>query len=941
MVDVLFVFCPSQRVDGISLEEKEKDNFRDSFVAGVAASVNIKPEDVILNYVKTPDILNDDGTGIDVIYTVIASDYSVNDLVETIESRQTTDDEVTYLKSAGYPYASCSAEVMTTVLVPITATPTKTPTGKPSEEPTARPTPLPTEEPTEGPTAKPSPRPTPLPTEEPSEGPTVKPTPRPTTLPTEEPSEGPTHKPSEGPTAEPTHAPYTVKPTPRPTQATPTVQPTVQPTMPRRTRSPTKMPVTPTPTVRPSFQPSEQPTRLVRTRKPTDVPTSVEPTEQPTRLVRTRKPTDYLEPTEQPTRMVRTRMPTDAAEPTEQPTRMIRTKMPTDMPVSAEPTMEPTTAEPTEQPTRMIRTRMPTEVPSVQPTEMRKTRIPTYQPTSATSEGCEDPGVVYVVGLQRIDNVNMEDAADPKFSAAIIKAVSESLGVPESQCEIQSIAAAKYTNYRGDAVDVIFSIYTAYGCPYDVDAIVRGKVTTDNVVAELNAAGFDAEASSEAILIDYSPTHTPTEMPTQGLVKVIVTQIVTGETCESIAKEGEFYKAFDEGIADGLQEPTCSVGIDHIEVGKGNHGCDVTYTITCVAGTNAAVIEAEALQQSTADACTASIQAKGYPTGVCGEVMIFEDTSPTPSPSEGYQIVFEAAQALEGVCVTEETLGSAEFVKAFESAIGECLKVDSTDVSIQDVKMNESDPPAVIVDYVVVVPDSSEGSTEMIHRLNDECIPQGVITELLYKGGYPECYARKEAEVIDRTPSQTPTSAPSFKIYELEAYHQIYGLDLENATTPEFESYFIDYVTEVAQSDVELIKIYDPRYTAVANRPGVAKSNDSNIVVEYRATSTRINDTTIEKNIDTAIYNGDFTKSLQEHGYDTATSTTPVYIIVLNPTLYPTGAPTVSPTPIEERFTDAEWAGIAVGVVFGAAALTMYSYYLYVHQCLRTPITGA
>jgi hypothetical protein len=321
--------------------------------------------------------------------------------------------------------------------------------------------------------------------------------------------------------------------------------------------------------------------------------------------------------------------------------------------------------------------------------------------------------------------------------------------------------------------------------------------------------------------------------------------------------------------------------------------------------------------------------------------MIFVDSSPTASPTEAYQVVFEAAEALEGACVTEETLGSAEFVKAFESAVGECLNVDASDVSIQGVKMSESDPPMVIVDYVVVVPDSSESSTEMIQRLNGECIPQGVLTELLYKGGYPECLARTEAVVEDRTPTQTPTSAPSFKIYELECYHQIYGLDLENATTPEFESYFIDYVTDVAQSDVELIRIYDPRYSAVANRPGVAKSNDSNIVVEYRATSTKINETTIEKNLNAAIYGGLFTESLQEHGYDTATSTTPVYVIVLNPTLHPTGAPTVSPTPIEERFTDAEWAGITVGVVFGAAALTMYSYYLYVHQCLRTPITGA
>ena len=51
----------------------------------------------------------------------------------------------------------------------------------------------------------------------------------------------------------------------------------------------------------------------------------------------------------------------------------------------------------------------------------------------------------------------------------------------------------------------------------------------------------------------------------------------------------------------------------------------------------------------------------------------------------------------------------------------------------------------------------------------------------------------------------------------------------------------------------------------------------------------------------------------------------------------PTFAPTTGPTPIP----DAEMAGIVVGIVFALGAGTMYGYYMYVHQCLRTPITGA
>ena len=51
----------------------------------------------------------------------------------------------------------------------------------------------------------------------------------------------------------------------------------------------------------------------------------------------------------------------------------------------------------------------------------------------------------------------------------------------------------------------------------------------------------------------------------------------------------------------------------------------------------------------------------------------------------------------------------------------------------------------------------------------------------------------------------------------------------------------------------------------------------------------------------------------------------------------PTYAPTTGPTPIP----DAEMAGIVVGIVFALGAVTLYGYYMYVHQCLRTPITGA
>ena len=907
-------------MDGVSLTAEDKEDFHSAFTNGVAASIGVKTEDVIMNSVATAVILNADGTGIDVSYTVIATQYTLSDLITTIESKETTDHEVTGLVNAGYTTASCSAEVITWVIVPPTADPTAYPTflpspDKPANSETAPPSFAPTYK-TNSPTEKPSTRPTLAPSGEPSERPTEEPTKKPFSY---EPTAKPSTKPTEEPTENPSHAPYTFKPTAVPSTARPTFQPTDSPSGILRTRAPTKMPITVKPTLPPTEQPTETPTRLVRTRRPTDAPVTAAPT----------VPVPTEQPTETPSRMIRTRRPTD--EPTPSPP----TELPTEKP----------TVQPTETPTRMTRTRRPTEeptagaVPTVQPTATRETRKPTVQPTSSTSLECIK-GVVYVVGLQRIDTVSMDDAADPAFSSSIIKAVSESLNVEESNCDIQSIAAAKYTTYRGDAVDVIFSIYSGYDCPYDVDETLKGRTTTDNIVSELNAQGFPATASSEAILIDYSPTGVPTAAPSAAKVMVTVTQVVTGYTCDSLANGG-FTSAFDDGISNGIDQPTCVVALDHIDEAIGNHGCDVTYTVTCVSGTNPSEIEALCLQQSTADACTAEIEARGYPNGVCGEVMVFIDQSPTQSPTEAHTIIFEAAQSIEGVCVDSAIYNTDEFHKAFEASIAECVHLDPSDVSIQGIQESDRDPPAMIVDYVVVA-SSSRTSTEIISKLNDECIPNGSLTELLGRAGYDDCEANNDAYIVDRSPTYTPTSAPSFKTYEVEAYQQIYGIDLVNATTPEFEGFFMPYITGVAsrggKTDVELIRIYDPRYTSVANRPGVAQSNDSNIVVEYRCTSFVLNDTAIVHNLNSAIRSGEVTATLQAAGYDTATSTTDVYIIVLNPTLMPSGAPTQAPTDLEDRFTDAEWAGITVGVVFAAAALTLYGYYAYVHQCLRTPI---
>ena len=83
----------------------------------------------------------------------------------------------------------------------------------------------------------------------------------------------------------------------------------------------------------------------------------------------------------------------------------------------------------------------------------------------------------------------------------------------------------------------------------------------------------------------------------------------------------------------GLHEPTCSVDINTIEEAKGGNGCDVTYTITCIAGTNADKVETEALSQTTADACTASIEVQQLSHASYQHTLTHNSPSPVvPSP---------------------------------------------------------------------------------------------------------------------------------------------------------------------------------------------------------------------------------------------------------------------------------------------------------------------
>ena len=114
-------------------------------------------------------------------------------------------------------------------------------------------------------------------------------------------------------------------------------------------------------------------------------------------------------------------------------------------------------------------------------------------------------------------------------------------------------------------------------------------------------------------------------------------------------------------------------------------------------------------------------------------------------------------------------------------------------------------------------------------------------------------------------------------------------------------------------------------------------SNKTCTVIEYELKSTKYNEVDMTMNLNKGVFNNGTTVALIEQGYAGAESKSRVQTLSMTVTSQPSGAPV---TPVVVGLSDAEVAGIIIGVILFLALAALLGYYAYVHLCLRASITG-
>lgn len=276
----------------------------------------------------------------------------------------------------------------------------------------------------------------------------------------------------------------------------------------------------------------------------------------------------------------------------------------------------------------------------------------------------------------------------------------------------------------------------------------------------------------------------PTSAPTYMTTMLYVIQRIDGITLEQ-SLDSKFESAFVTGVISGSSVHMSLVKYVESKSALYGEGVDCEYFVEAK-NTNAEELTAVVRSGAVTDTLVATLQASGYTTASCSAQAIIVDVSPTSAPtfvptySKAY---LQVKQHVDGVTV--EQAQSDDFIDALQESIAGALQVPESDVLYNGA--SEQGLSGVEVGYTVALRNTDIAS---LQRPLEATHTSSALTSALHLAGFADASAQPVTEVLDVSPTASPTPLQTSELVVIEAKQAIYGVTYTQANADSFTASF-------------------------------------------------------------------------------------------------------------------------------------------------------
>jgi len=245
---------------------------------------------------------------------------------------------------------------------------------------------------------------------------------------------------------------------------------------------------------------------------------------------------------------------------------------------------------------------------------------PTMSPTQGPTYS---KAVVQVT--QQITGVS-NDQVDDNFVATLISAVAGALQVAPGAVVWQG------SEQIDNGIDVSYTVTARKASYADLSDSLSAASTTGAITLSLQSAGFEIESVEVPdLVVDASPTYSPTAANTAAIAVLEVTTVLTGVTEDEVLSKS-FLSALKTGISQSVDVPPEAIDITDVTTeGTDLQSVGITYTVR-EQKVNPDDLAESLSEQSTQDLVAYNLGKAGF-VGVEIKIADVSDISPTFSPT--------------------------------------------------------------------------------------------------------------------------------------------------------------------------------------------------------------------------------------------------------------------------------------------------------------------
>jgi len=497
--------------------------------------------------------------------------------------------------------------------------------------------------------------------------------------------------------------------------------------------------------------------------------------------------------------------------------------------------------------------------------------------TGPTALPARDLAVLKVT--QRVTGISYDDANNRDFMAQIEKAVASVAHVPAGDVTVKSVATFWEGVHMGDGVDVEYEVQAPSTSSDVVYAAITGNL--EGISANLQTAYPNVEASEKTSMTDISPTPVPTSMPTQGILTLEVHQKINGVTDLDV-QEDDFRNAF-------LKATATAVGVEYSQVvlisytvsyNGQNPGVEVTYQITAE-NMSPETLLAKLHSDYVSNVVLKAIQTAGYTLASRGNgEMYVTDLSPTiaptPYPTKS-SAVLGLSMRFDGV--TAAMANDPALQGAMMKAISTMTEVPADHIVFGGAQLSTASADGMTMIFRLNTVNSNPDMLKVRMQSPDVA---DKITELLFESGYPTVTVGGNANVVDSSPTYSPTARPTQPLVVVQSVQRVDGVSMAA-----YAANSATFQAAVKEQVAASLKISSDDVTVL----GVAENKVEGLDVTYLVSMKQTSLSTVSDVLESVAHTQALTTGLVAAGFTAAFADSKAITGDVTPTAMPTPKP--------------------------------------------------